>query len=77
MFMYVIQAPSPDVYRGKYNDLNSAGEDLGFKYAKEVQDIIESAHADGRKIAGFLCESLQSCAGQIFPPEGYLSAVYK
>jgi 4-aminobutyrate aminotransferase-like enzyme len=71
------QVPSPDVYRGKYTDVNSAGEDLGVKYAGEVQAAIEAAEADGRKIAAFLSESLQSCAGQILPPAGYLSAVYR
>lgn len=73
---WVHVVPSPDVYRGKYTDVNSAGEDLGVKYAGEVQAAIEAAEAGGRKIAAFLSESLQSCAGQILPPAGYLSAVY-
>lgn len=45
--MFSIQAPSPDVYRGKYraDDPNPATA-----YANEVRDIIERAQERGGKV---------------------------
>ncbi len=71
------QVPCPDTYRGLYTDQNSPGQNLGSKYADTVKDAIESAHKDGRNIAAFYAESLQSCGGQIILPPGYLKEVYK
>ena len=71
------QVPHPDTYRGKYTDLNSPGEDLGQKYADDVREVLQAAAAKGRSVAAFYAESLQSCAGQIIPPPGYLKEVYK
>ena len=68
---------NPDTYRGKFTDLNSPGEDLGQKYADEVKGAIERAEAQGRAVAAYCAESMQSCAGQIIPPPGYFKAVYK
>lgn len=73
----MLQAPSPDIYRGHYTELNSPGKDLAELYANEVKQIIERAEADRRKIAVFYAESLQSCGGQVIPPPGYLRNVYK
>ena len=69
-------APCPDVYRGKYNRDNTPSSQLATKYADEVKKVIAEAKLQGR-IAGFICESLQSCGGQIIPPQGYFKQVYK
>jgi ethanolamine-phosphate phospho-lyase len=68
---------NPDVFRGKFTDKNSPSEDLGEKYANEVKLSIEKAKEKGRTVAAFYAESLQSCAGQVIPPKGYLKNVYK
>ena len=73
-----MQAPNPDTYRGKYTDhTNVTNKDLGELYADEVQQIITSAHTNGRRIAAFFAESMQSCAGQVVLPPGYLNQVYR
>jgi alanine--glyoxylate aminotransferase 2-like 1 len=46
-------------------------------YANEVQNIISTAHNDGRKIAAFICESMISCGGQVVLPPHYLEKVYR
>ena len=71
------QASSPDVYRGKYRDVDFPGSDLGKMYADEISGIIKKAHDDGRSIAAFIAESIQSCGGQIIPPDNYLRNVYR
>ncbi|ELU17763.1 hypothetical protein CAPTEDRAFT_188970 [Capitella teleta] len=68
---------NPDSYRGKFTDLNSPGEDLGEKYANELKLAIDKAKEKKRSVAAFYAESLQSCAGQIIPPEGYFKKAYK
>lgn len=74
---WVHVASSPDVYRGKYRDVDFSGSDLGKMYADEICGIIKKAHDDGRSIAAFIAESLQSCGGQIIPPDNYLRNVYR
>lgn len=74
---WVHMAPAPDTYRGKYNVDNTPADQLATLYANEVKLAIDEAKADGRRIAGFICESLQSCGGQIIPPQGYLRQVFK
>lgn len=70
--------PHPDTYRGKYTDrTNTVDKDLGELYADEVQKVITDTHATGRRIAAFYAESMQSCAGQIVLPPGYLRRVYR
>ena len=65
--------PIPDTYRGLYrrDDPNAAK-----KYARHAQKAIEKVKAEGRNIAGFICEGIMSCGGQIVLPEGYLAEVY-
>ena len=67
----------PDVYRGKYNDKNNPGSDLGLLYAKEVKAAIDKIKEKGRTVAAFISESLQSCGGQIMMPSGYLKTIYR
>jgi 4-aminobutyrate aminotransferase-like enzyme/Ser/Thr protein kinase RdoA (MazF antagonist) len=65
--------PIPDTYRGLYR---SDDKDAGKKYANHIQKAIEKVKGEGRNIAGFICESVMSCGGQIILPEGYLKEVY-
>jgi 4-aminobutyrate aminotransferase-like enzyme len=62
----------PDIYRGPWK-----GEEAGGKYAAYAKDIIDSLQALGRQPAGFIAESILSCAGQIPLPVGYLAEVYR
>lgn len=65
--------PSPDTFRGIYRIPNEAGKLYGNHIAKSIEDI----KSKGRNIAGFICESILSCGGQIVLPEGYLQEAYK
>lgn len=67
----------PDIYRGKYRDKDYKGQDMGKLYANDVKEIIEELEKEGKKLGGFIAESLQSCGGQILPPPNYLREVYK
>lgn len=70
---HVHKVPMPDVYRGKYK----AGPDAGKQYAAHVRASIERINRRNRRLAGFFCESLLSCGGQIVLPPGYLSEAYQ
>ncbi len=63
--------PLPDAFRGLYR-----GADTGLQYAAHVREQIDRVHAAGRGIAGFICESIISCGGQIELPNGYLKTAY-
>ena len=64
--------PIPDSYRGIYQGANT-----GAQYAKHIRKQIDHIQSYGRKPAGFICESVLSCGGQIELPDGYLKAAYK
>ncbi|MCK4855429.1 MAG: aminotransferase class III-fold pyridoxal phosphate-dependent enzyme, partial [Bacteroidales bacterium] len=64
--------PLPDEYRGKYQ-----GENNGPTYASHIDEQIDSIQAEGRNVAGFICESIISCAGQIELPADYLKLAYE
>ncbi len=64
--------PIPDTYRGLYR-----GEGAGAKYAAHIQKSIEDIQAQGQNVAGFICESILSCGGQIVLPKGYLQEAYQ
>ena len=68
---YTHVLPLPDTFRGKY------GTSESHKYAEHVQTAITQAEENGRKIAGFIAESIVSCGGQIELPENYLDTAYK
>ena len=56
--MYVhMQAPLPDVYRGKYRDPETAG----LLYAEEVKKLIDQAHSKGKKVRSLClcCSTVQ------------------
>lgn len=65
--------PLPDTYRGRHQHLKTAGVD----YAAYAQEIIAQLAKDGKAPAGFICESILSCGGQIVLPEDYLKNVFK
>ncbi len=64
--------PMPDPFRGKYR-----GENTGKKYAAHIDNAIKNVKSKGKNIAGFICESILSCGGQIVLPEGYLKSVFE
>lgn len=64
--------PMPDVYRGRYRSRESAGA----QYAAHLEEAARRLEEDGWGLAGFICESILSCGGQIVLPEGYLKAAY-
>ncbi|KAG7307781.1 hypothetical protein JYU34_006374 [Plutella xylostella] len=76
---WVHVAPVPDVYRGKFTCPrdSTSEETLGLMYAGEVEKICEDAKARRGGVCAFIAESLQSCGGQVIPPEGYMKKVYE
>lgn len=76
---FFAQVPTPDVYRGKYRDVdyNYDEDKVCDLYVDEVRQAVERAEARGRRIAIFLIESLQSCGGQIIYPKGYLKKTFE
>lgn len=70
---WVHTANVADIYRGQFNDPQTAGT----KYAAAVEELVERLVAIGRGICGFIAESCPSVGGQIIFPEGYLQKVYK
>ena len=69
---YTHIVPLPDTYRGIYIRENS-----GSLYAKHVHEQIDKIQAKGRNVAGFICESILSCGGQIELPKDYLKLAYE
>lgn len=74
---WVHVAPCPDVYRGKYRDVDHPGQDMGALYADEVRVLCERSAAGGGGVACYIAESLQSCGGQVIPPPNYLREVFR
>jgi len=78
---WVHVAPTPDVYRGAHrlSDSDLGNEEAlyqaGQQYADDVNTIIQNAEDDGRNVAAYIAEALQSCGGQILPPKGYMTKV--
>ncbi|WP_323370027.1 aminotransferase class III-fold pyridoxal phosphate-dependent enzyme [Xanthomarina sp. F2636L] len=64
--------PLPDMFRGLYQ-----GENTAENYAKHIDEQIENIHEKGRNLAGFICESIISCGGQVELPENYLKLAYQ
>ncbi|MBM3293985.1 MAG: aminotransferase class III-fold pyridoxal phosphate-dependent enzyme [Candidatus Aminicenantes bacterium] len=67
-------AVMPDLYRGPFR----AGDpEAGAKYALEVKAAADRAKSEGRGIAGFICEPILSCGGQIVLPDHFLPEAYR
>ncbi len=79
---WVHVSPVPDTYRGEFRAHPSDPSDPsgnsapGARYAARVAEVIAAARARGRRIAGYLAETLPSVGGQIVLPEGFLPGVY-
>lgn len=71
---HIHKTPLPDAYRGIYR---GAGVQVGAQYAAHIGEAIRDAAQAGREVAGFICESIISCGGQIVLPEGYLASAYR
>lgn len=71
------QASCPDSYRGKFNRFNSTLGAVKDQYVSEIDSIAQKIADEGRGVAAYIAESLQSCGGQIIPPEGYFQDVYR
>lgn len=64
--------PIPDVYRGLHRNPMTAGVD----YANYLDKSIAEIQRQDRSIAGFICESILSCGGQVVLPKGYLKSAF-
>ncbi len=64
--------PIPNAFRGMYR-----GPDSGPDYANEVRQCIRRIQSKGRKVGGFIIESIISCGGQVELPEGFLANAYE
>ncbi|MBL6446995.1 aminotransferase class III-fold pyridoxal phosphate-dependent enzyme [Fulvivirga sp. 29W222] len=66
--------PTPDLFRGLYRSDDATAIK---KYIGHVEQALLSITERGRGLAGFIAESIMSCAGQIPLPQDYLKEVYK
>jgi len=64
-------ADVPNDYRGTHR-----GAGAGPKYAADLGADLEALAAEGRDVAGFICESMLGNAGGVRLPAGYLADVY-
>jgi 4-aminobutyrate aminotransferase-like enzyme/Ser/Thr protein kinase RdoA (MazF antagonist) len=71
---YVQKVIMPDPYRGPYLGY---GDESGRRYASHVHQAIKQIQAQGREVAGFICESLMGCGGQIVFPNGYMATAFE
>ncbi|MGH7540577.1 MAG: aminotransferase class III-fold pyridoxal phosphate-dependent enzyme, partial [Gemmatimonadota bacterium] len=69
---WVHVVPMPDPYRGRYRGSDSTA---AYRYAAHVEEAARAASASGG-LAGFFCESLLGCGGQVVLPDGYLREAY-
>ena len=66
---HIWQVPPPDVYRGPYRDIKTAG----LKYASTVQEACKFyQNTKKENVGAFIIEGGMSVAGVILPPPGYL-----
>ncbi|MEM6319039.1 MAG: aminotransferase class III-fold pyridoxal phosphate-dependent enzyme, partial [Bacteroidota bacterium] len=65
--------PMPDTYRGIYK---KDDPEAGKKYAAYIEKAIQKNWEQGKDIAGFFCESILSCGGQIVLPPKYLKHAF-
>ena len=69
---YTHIVPLPDTFRGLYK-----GKEQSRRYTEHVKEQIQNIKAKGRNVAGFICESIMSCGGQLELPEDYLQSAYE
>ncbi|PRB00101.1 aminotransferase [Microbacterium sp. MYb64] len=68
---WVHVADVPNRFRGTYR-----GEETGPQYAADLAADLDRLAAEGRPVAGFICESVLGNAGGVMLPEGYLAEAY-
>ncbi len=68
---YIHKVIMPDTYRGPIKETEN---ETGKKYAGYVEKVIQN---NKQKIAGFFCEPLIGCGGQIVLPDNYLSEAFR
>jgi len=66
----IIIAKLPDMYRGKYAEMD---QEAGKLYAK---DCVEQMKKVDQKIAAFITESIVGCGGQVPLADGYLPEIF-
>ncbi len=71
---HVHKLAMPDPYRGEHRGY---GADSGRAYATEAGEVVAALARSGRDVAAFLSETISSGGGQVEPPAGYLSDVYR
>ncbi|MFT5111494.1 MAG: 4-aminobutyrate aminotransferase-like enzyme/Ser/Thr protein kinase RdoA (MazF antagonist) [Parasphingorhabdus sp.] len=64
----------PDIYRGEFREDNDKAAEM---YAASAKQQLLLLQQSGRRLAGFIAESLGGVSGQQVFPEGYLAAVYE
>ena len=65
--------PMPDTFRGEFK---AEDPKAGEKYATYIEKTVQKNWEKGRGIAGFFCESILSCGGQIVLPPNYLKTAF-
>jgi len=66
---HVEVVPIPDIFRGEFNDSETAG----IRYAQYVQNAIKQQGG----VSTFISESLLGCGGQILLPDGFLQESFQ
>lgn len=69
---WVHVADVPNAYRGTYRGSGSAD-----RYLADLDADLDRLAAQGRDVAGFICESVLGNAGGVLLPEGYLAGAYE
>lgn len=65
---YILKAPIPDAYRGKYR-----GKDAGRQHASKLSGLLNKSNTP---VAAFISEPIVGCGGQVPLAPGYLNEVY-
>lgn len=69
-------ADVPNRFRGTYRG-DADDRSVGQRYAADLSADLSKLAAEGRDVAGFICESVLGNAGGVLLPEGYLAEVYR
>ena len=71
---HVHEVPLPDSFRAP---VDWPVSEYGKRFAAPVGEVAQRLIAEGRPPAAFFAESVLSCGGQIFLPDGYLREAYR
>ena len=70
---HIYPVPAPDVYRGPYRDVTTAGAQYA-AYVERACDYFTRECGASSSVRAFIVEGGMSVAGVILPPPGYLTA---